>query len=207
MNANVDLNLGGESVDAAAMIGVILPGLAGVGADIGVTLPGGDADGPVNRDDGAGGPGGNGGAGGNGAGGAGGNGGGGAGGFIIINGGAGGAAGAGAAGAAGAGGAGAGMMGPNAADLVAMGMPANGEVCFFQGAYFTGDAFCVPSGAYSIGLQGGWDDAIASIWVAEGAMVQICTDAELSDKCELVGVSVPQLFGSWLDGVSSFVVL
>lgn len=194
--AVIDLTIEGDRAAVAATIGVVLP--RRVATDSGTNVPRGDSGGevpPLNRVNGGGGAG-IGDAGGNGAGDR------AASAFFVINGGAGGAPGGGVARAAGAG-----MMTPSAADLAALGMPTNGEVCFFEGAYYTGTAFCVPAGAYSTGLQGGWDDTIASIWVAEGVMVQICTNAALRDKCELVDISVPQLFGSWLDSVSSFVVL
>jgi hypothetical protein len=82
-----------------------------------------------------------------------------------------------------------------------------GQVCFFDGAYFAGEGFCLPPGAYSLALLGGWDNRISSIWVDPATLVQICRDENLGGACELVTMSVPQLFGTWQDGLTSFTVL
>lgn len=61
--------------------------------------------------------------------------------------------------------------------------PGPGEICFYLDVNFGGDAFCVNMGASNSNLVGGWNNAISSIRVGDGASVEVCGDPAYGGWC------------------------
>lgn len=62
-----------------------------------------------------------------------------------------------------------------------------GDVCFYDGANFTGESVCLPSGAVARDLALlGWDNRISSIAINGEVSVNVCRDRNFASYCELV---------------------
>jgi hypothetical protein len=71
-----------------------------------------------------------------------------------------------------------------------------GQVCFYDGANFTGASFCANSGRVFRDLSlVGLDNAIASVEVGEGVSAIVCRDRGFRSYCEVVDVSKDRLPG------------
>lgn len=60
---------------------------------------------------------------------------------------------------------------------------AEGKVCFYTGANFTGAHFCASIGTSAPRLPATWNDRISSVEVIGPASVKICSDRAYSGKC------------------------
>lgn len=76
------------------------------------------------------------------------------------------------------------------------GANAGAQACFFSQPNFAGQSFCLAVGQSlaEAPIQ------VISIEISPGVIVTICQRAN-PNSCETVAVSVPQLFGSWLNGI------
>lgn len=84
----------------------------------------------------------------------------------------------------------------------------DGEVCFFDGANFSGASFCLPAGATARDLALlGWDNKISSISVGEGVSVRLCRDRNFTSYCATVNQDTPKLERFLGNAVSSYLVL
>jgi hypothetical protein len=79
-----------------------------------------------------------------------------------------------------------------------------GQVCFYDGANFTGGSFCANSGRVFQDLAlVGLDNSIASIEVGDGVSAIVCRDRNFRSYCEVVDISKGQLAGLLTNGISS----
>ncbi|MCD2174053.1 peptidase inhibitor family I36 protein [Rhizobium sp. C4] len=60
---------------------------------------------------------------------------------------------------------------------------ADGKVCFYTGANFTGAHFCASIGTSAPRLPATWNDRISSVEVIGPASVKICSDRAYSGEC------------------------
>ncbi|MHA6297442.1 peptidase inhibitor family I36 protein [Devosia sp. CAU 1758] len=71
---------------------------------------------------------------------------------------------------------------------------AGGQLCFYEGANFTGRSFCAGTGEVFIDLATwGWDNRIASIEVITATSAAICRDRDFQSYCERIASSQPML--------------
>lgn len=69
-----------------------------------------------------------------------------------------------------------------------------GQVCFWTGQNYTGQSYCVESGAHSSDLTlQGFNDAFASISIEGRHYVEVCTSRDLSSYCTRLTESHPKL--------------
>lgn len=69
-----------------------------------------------------------------------------------------------------------------------------GTVCFYDGASYSGESVCLPSGAVARDLVLlGWDNRVSSISIQGSVSVNICRDREFTSYCELVTASQPSV--------------
>ncbi len=69
-----------------------------------------------------------------------------------------------------------------------------GTVCFYDGANYSGESVCLPSGAVARDLVLlGWDNRVSSISIEGSVSVNVCRDREFASYCELVGESQPHV--------------
>lgn len=82
---------------------------------------------------------------------------------------------------------------------------ADGQVCFYTGANFTGAHFCASIGTSAPRLPARWNDRIASIEVIGPVSAKVCSDRAYSGQCLVLDSSRAALFT--LDGeISSYAV-
>lgn len=71
---------------------------------------------------------------------------------------------------------------------------AGGEMCFYEGAHYTGRSFCADTGDVFLDLATwGWDNRIASIKVTAQTSAAICRDRNFQSYCERIAGSQPRL--------------
>lgn len=71
---------------------------------------------------------------------------------------------------------------------------AGGEMCFYEGAHFSGRSFCATSGQVFPDLATlGWDNRIGSIRVVTGTSAAVCRDRFFQSYCERVAGDQPVL--------------
>ncbi len=75
------------------------------------------------------------------------------------------------------------------------------EACFYRGQNFTGGSFCLAPGQLD-SLDTGFDDRISSIRIYGDALVNICTERDMSGYCTRVYNDAPVL-GALLDDKAS----
>lgn len=69
-----------------------------------------------------------------------------------------------------------------------------GQVCFHDGANYSGETLCLPSGTVARDLLLlGWDNRVSSITVEGNVSVNLCRDREFTSYCELVAESQPSV--------------
>ena len=56
------------------------------------------------------------------------------------------------------------------------------QACFFEWSHFGGDHFCVGTGTVNA-LPGGWDNAISSFRLINGATLRACDGANMTARC------------------------
>lgn len=79
-----------------------------------------------------------------------------------------------------------------------------GEVCFYTGAHYTGDAICRHSGFVATDLLlYGRDNSFSSVTIGAGVSVTACRDRKFQSYCERIIEDQPVLQGFLEDGVSS----
>lgn len=81
---------------------------------------------------------------------------------------------------------------------VAFNVPAkdlsNGEMCFYEGANYTGASFCLSSGTTVRDLAlAGWDNRISSVRVTVPTSAALCRDRTFQSYCERITESQPRL--------------
>lgn len=82
-----------------------------------------------------------------------------------------------------------------------------GQVCFHDGANYSGETVCQPSGAVALDLLLlGWDNRVSSISVEGNVSVNICRDREFTSYCELVAESQPNVHRLLNNAASSWQV-
>ncbi len=57
------------------------------------------------------------------------------------------------------------------------------QICFFDGANYTGASFCVDAGTSNTQLAGFWNDRISSVTVPAGSTVTVCRNASYGGPC------------------------
>jgi len=83
----------------------------------------------------------------------------------------------------------------------------DGEVCFYDGANFSGASFCLAAGATARDLVLlGWDNRISSISVGEGVSVRLCRDRNFTSYCATINQDTPKLERFLGNAVSSYLV-
>lgn len=71
---------------------------------------------------------------------------------------------------------------------------ANGSICFYDGAHYTGRSFCANTGEVFIDLATwGWDNRIRSIQVLTPTSAALCRDRNFQSYCERIVESQPLL--------------
>ena len=90
-----------------------------------------------------------------------------------------------------------------------LGVPGEGQACFFERIGYEGNEFCASAGEVALFLTGDWAREISSIKVGPGTIVELCIDfnlenctsfesdapelpVELDDNSRSLRVSVPQ---------------
>lgn len=81
---------------------------------------------------------------------------------------------------------------------VALNVPAkdlsNGEMCFYEGANYTGASFCLSSGNTVRDLAlSGWDNRVTSVRVTVPTSAALCRDRTFQSYCERITESQPRL--------------
>lgn len=81
----------------------------------------------------------------------------------------------------------------------------NGNVCFFNGANFSGESICLPSGTVAHDLTlWGWDNKISSVSVGDGVSVNLCRDRNFTSYCVLIDQDAAQLDHLLANAASSY---
>ena len=81
----------------------------------------------------------------------------------------------------------------------------SGNVCFFNGANFSGASICLPSGAVARDLAlWGWDNKISSVSVGDGVSVNLCRDRNFTSYCVLIDQDTAQLDRLLANAASSY---
>lgn len=81
----------------------------------------------------------------------------------------------------------------------------SGQVCFYTGANYTGEAICNGTGFVVTDLLlYGRDNTFSSVTVGDGVSVTACRDRKFKSYCERIVVDQPQLQGFLGNGVSSY---
>ncbi len=79
-----------------------------------------------------------------------------------------------------------------------------GQVCFYDGAGFTGGSFCADSGRVFRDLAlVGLDNSIASIEVGDGVSAIVCRDRGFRSYCKVIDVSRERLEGLLTNSITS----
>jgi hypothetical protein len=79
-----------------------------------------------------------------------------------------------------------------------------GQVCFYTGTNYTGEATCGPSGFVIRDLlTAGRDNSFSSVTIGAGVSVTACRDRKFQSYCERIVKDQPVLHGFLEDGVSS----
>jgi hypothetical protein len=81
---------------------------------------------------------------------------------------------------------------------VAFNIPAkdmsNGEMCFYEGANYTGAYFCLSSGNTVRDLAlAGWDNRVNSVLITVPTSAALCRDRTFQSYCEVITESQPRL--------------
>lgn len=81
----------------------------------------------------------------------------------------------------------------------------SGQVCFYTGANYTGEAVCNGTGFVANDLVlYGRDNTFSSVTIGDGVSVTACRDRKFHSYCERIVVDQPVLQGFLEDGVSSY---
>jgi len=85
--------------------------------------------------------------------------------------------------------------------------PPTPQVCFFNGANYTGASFCVNAGNNDNKLVGFWNDRISSITVSPGSSVTVCRNWFYGGICNSYNVNKPNLIWALNNKISSYKTL
>ncbi len=97
--------------------------------------------------------------------------------------------------------------GPLSGSKFEVGRGGPGEVCFYEGADYTGKSVCQPSGGVARDLALlGWDNVISSVSINGDVSANLCRDPDFTSLCTLIAQSTPHLEPLLQDAASSWQV-